>query len=100
MEYEFSAEIWLWNMEKGAWHFVTLPEGISSDIKDLVSGEQRRGFGSVKVRVSLDGIGWKTSIFPSAKDKAYIMPIKKDVLKATELSVGKTADIKLYVILD
>ena len=57
----------------------------------------RRGFGSVKVEVSLHDVTWRTSIFPS-KDGGYFLPIKVDVLRRTGVSAGDDVMISLELI--
>ena len=42
--------VWLWSGEGGRWHFVTVPEDQSDEIRAHALGS-RRGFGSVRVEV-------------------------------------------------
>src|SRR5215467_7211173 len=49
--FEFAGPLWPHAGPDG-WHFVTLPAGISADIKGLTAGP-RRGFGSVRVAVTV-----------------------------------------------
>ena len=69
------------------WHFVSLPAEISSDITDLAAGI-RRGFGSVRVAVTVGATSWRTSLFPNSKTGAYLLPVKKAVRVAERLDVG------------
>ena len=56
---------------------------------------KRRGFGSVKVDVSLGDSRWSTSTFP-LKDKAgWFLPIKKSVQRAEGLDEGDVLEIEL-----
>jgi hypothetical protein len=60
----FDAELWLWDARRtDTWVFVRLPASQSEEIRDLVGG-LRRGFGSVRVRVTIGSSTWVTSIFP------------------------------------
>jgi hypothetical protein len=94
---EFAAELWLWDARRDdTWVFVSLPEGASDDIRDLVGG-QVRGFGSVRVRVTIGATSWQTSIFPSA-DGPYVLPLKKAVRKSEKLDVGDTATLTVELI--
>ena len=61
---------------KGAWHFITLPEEDSEQIKFL-SSQERRGWGSVRVTASIGQTTWKTSVFPDTKAGAYLLPVNR-----------------------
>ncbi len=97
LEYSFSGEIWLWQSEKAtAWHFVTLPVELSEDIKAFTK-HLARGIRSVKVEVQIGETTWKTSLFPSKEQGAYILPIKKSVRAAENLSAGTIAEVHLRI---
>ena len=55
---------------------------------------KRRGFGSVKVTVTLGGSRWQTSLFPN-KDGSWFLPIKKPVRLAEGLEYGEEVEIEL-----
>lgn len=97
MKYEFSAELWLWEGQ-GAWHFVTLPKDISAEIKE-VFGKGQPGFGSVRVKATIKDYTWKTSIFPDNKSKAYLLPVKAEVRKKTNIQAGDMPKVSLKIIL-
>jgi hypothetical protein len=83
----FDAQLWEWDARRAdTWTFVSLPAEESEEIRDLTAGPQR-GFGSVRVRVTLGGSTWATSIFPS-KGGSYVLPIKRAVRKAEALDAG------------
>jgi len=97
MVVEFDAELWIWDARRGdSWTFVSLPAEESEEIRDLADGP-RRGFGSVRVRATVGGSTWKTSIFPSATG-AYVLPIKRAVRKAEGLDTGDTATVRVELI--
>lgn len=89
----FDAELWLWDGE-AAWHFLTLPADVSDDIEARTIG-QRRGFGSVRVRVTIGATTWTTSVFPDSKRKSYILPVKKEVRRSEGLSAGSPVTVTL-----
>jgi hypothetical protein len=91
--YEFDASPWLWEGE-AAWHFVTLPGEISDDIKARQVGG-RRGFGSVRVSVTVGATTWQTSVFPSKEIGAYILPLKKAVRVSESLTTNKAVHVAL-----
>ena len=93
---EFTAPLWLWQTEKGAWTFVTVPPEESDAVK--IFAPRKGGFGSVRVSVAIGGSHWKTSVFPSKERGGYILPIKKAVRTAEGLSDGDTAHITIEVL--
>lgn len=94
LEFSFTAPLWLWT-GKGAWHFITVPEDISHQIKSMT---ERRGFGSVRVTASIGGgHGWKTSVFPDSKSGCYFLPVKADIRKSSRIAVGDTVTVRLGV---
>lgn len=89
----FTAELWVWEARRlDSWTFVSLPVEASEEIRELTGG-QGRGFGSVRVRVTVGGSVWRTSIFPDSKRGAYVLPLKRAVRKAEALGPGDTAAV-------
>lgn len=89
----FDAELWVWDARRSdTWTFVSLPVEQSEDIRELAN-EPRRGFGSVRVRVTVGGSTWKTSIFPDGASGSYVLPIKRAVRNAEELDIGDVAAV-------
>ncbi|HET6294486.1 MAG TPA: DUF1905 domain-containing protein [Kribbella sp.] len=66
--FEFSAVLWV-QEGNAQWHFITLPGEISDDIRQL-TGSTQRGFGSVRVSVTVGSTTWQTSVFPDSKTGA------------------------------
>ena len=58
---------------------------------------KRRGFGSVKVNVTLGDSRWSTSVFPS-KDVGWFLPIKKAIQRAQGLDEGDVLEIELELL--
>lgn len=93
MEVVFDAELWSWDARRlDSWIFVSLPIEASDEIRDLTGG-QTRGFGSVRVRVTIGASAWTTSIFPDSKRGAYVLPLKRAVRKAESLDEGDTTTV-------
>ena len=78
-QYKIRANVWLYPRMTG-WHFVSIPQDISEDIKNHF-GDMKRGWGSLPVLVTIGKTSWKTSIFPDKKAGGYLLPIKSDVRK-------------------
>lgn len=95
---EFVAELWIWDARKGdSWTFVSLPVEASADIRELAGG-RRRGFGSLRVRVTLGGSSWATSIFPDGGRDAYVLPIKRAIRRAESLDAGDLATLTVELV--
>ncbi|MEV6429000.1 DUF1905 domain-containing protein [Nocardia sp. NPDC051463] len=95
--YSFTAEVWE-HSGQGSWHFVNLPESIADEIEERYS-HRAGGFGAVKVEVTIGGSRWSTSLFPDKSRATYVLPVKKPVRIAEQLSAGSEAHIELVVIL-
>jgi hypothetical protein len=94
----FDAELWLWDARRvESWIFVGLPVDASEEIRDLAVGS-RRGFGSLRVRVTVCGSTWATSIFRGSGGSNYVVPIKRAVGKAEALDVGDVATLTVELI--
>ncbi|MEI7511702.1 MAG: DUF1905 domain-containing protein [Candidatus Peregrinibacteria bacterium] len=94
---KFSAPLWLYNTEKSAWHFITVPQNISADLKAFF-GDFTKGFGSLPVLVTIGTTEWKTSIFPDKKSACYFLPIKAEVRKKENLLEGNTVEVRMKII--
>ena len=99
LSFSFSGECWLWQAEKAAWHFVTLPKAQSEEISFFNENVsvKKRGWGSVPVIAIIGGSEWKTSLFPQAKEGTYILPIKADVRNKEKILEGNTVEVTLKV---
>ena len=93
-----TAPIWLWSEGKGHWHFLTIPpdEAIEIRMESSASGI-RRGFGSVRVEATINGVAWRTSIFPQ-KSGGYILPIKADVRRRASIAAGDGVTVSLELL--
>ncbi len=94
--YGFTAPLWRWPGDS-AWHFVTLPEELSDEIDERTRDVQR-GFGSVRVQVTVGATTWATSLFPSTEQAAYVLPMKKPVRVAESLAEHEPVHIRLRLL--
>jgi hypothetical protein len=93
---EFEAELWVWEARRTeTWTFVSLPVEASEEIRELTAGAAR-GFGSVKVRASIGGSTWTTSIFPGGG--GYVLPVKKAVRRAEGVEPGDVMAVAVELI--
>jgi Domain of unknown function (DUF1905). len=95
---EFDAELWRWDARRGdSWVFVSLPVDASEEIREGYSGP-RRGFGSVRVRATIGGSTWTTSVFPDGARGCYVLPVKRAVRVAEGLDVGDVATVSVKLV--
>jgi hypothetical protein len=94
--FAFSAPLWQHPGADG-WHFVSVPAEISDDIADLTAST-RRGFGSVRVTVTVGSTSWQTSVFPDRKSGTYLLPMKKSVRTAEQLVAGAAVEAQLEIV--
>lgn len=97
--FRFTVPLWRWKAQDG-WFFVTVPEDVSTVVRERPRAP--RGFGSVRVRVRVDGPGpptvWDTSVFPDSASGCYVLPMKKKVRLAHDLDDGDPVEIELEVL--
>lgn len=93
---EFEAELWVWDARRAeTWTFVSLPADASEAISEQAG--PRRGFGSVRVRVTVGATTWQTSIFPD-RERGYVLPVKRAVRAAEGLDPGDTATVRVELV--
>lgn len=90
----FGAELFVWDAhQSSSWFFLALPQDVSDELR-LEAGEPR-GFGSVRVEVTVGGSTWSTSVFPSTELGVFVLPVKKAVRTAEDLQDGAQVDVRL-----
>jgi hypothetical protein len=89
--------LWLWNAEKGSWHFVTVPDSEAAEIRAL-SFAGGGGFGSVRVEALVGDIRWRTSLFPVKRTGEYLLPVKADVRRRAGISAGHQVTVVLELL--
>ncbi|GAA2725507.1 DUF1905 domain-containing protein [Cellulomonas aerilata] len=95
--YTFDADLWLWQARTDSWTFVSLPTDLADELLDR-AGPAVRGFGSVRVAVTIGATSWRTSLFPDATAGTYVLPVKKAVRTAEGLAAGDTAHVRLRLV--
>jgi len=94
------ATLWRWTGGNGgSWHFLIFTGDVAETLsatrlmRRLETG-QATGFGSIKVRATIGGTVWQTSVFPH-KGGTWILPVKASVRRAEELAEGDKVDCRL-----
>ena len=94
--YSFKSKVWLYEGPQASWHFITLSEEQSDEIR-VVNADRKKGWGSIPVKASIGKTTWRTSIFPYKKVSAYILPLKADVRKNEKIKEGSTVSVTLEI---
>ncbi len=98
MTFEFDAEVWVWQARRTeTWTFVSLPADAADEIAD-VADRYARGFGSLRVDVTIGQTRWRTSIFPDSGRATYVLPVKKAVRTAEGLEIGQNARVRVTLV--
>jgi len=86
----------LWTGENGSWHFLTVPEDQSGEIHAHCLA-MVRGFKSAKVEATINGVTWRTSVFP-VKSGGYFLPVKKEVRCSVGIAAGDEVTVELELL--
>ena len=90
----FTPELWRHD-GPAAWYFVTLPFDVADEIEET---SEHRGFGSVRVEVTIGATTWRTSVFPDTARRSYLLPVKRQVREAESLHEGGPVELTVEVV--
>jgi hypothetical protein len=91
-----TSPVWLWTGENGSWHFITVPEEESDEIRAHCFAVQR-GFRSARVSATVNSVTWRTSVFP-IKSGGYILPVKAEVWRKAKIAAGDEVTVALELL--
>jgi hypothetical protein len=83
--FDFTAKLWIHSEMPGAWYFVTLPLDAADEIRAF---NERRGFGSVRVRAAIGASTWDTSVFPDTATGSFLLPVKAAIRAQQNIDDG------------
>ena len=85
-----------WSGAAASWHFISIAADDSGEIRahSLVA---RGGFGSVKVEAAINGVRWRTSVFPQ-KAGGYLLPVKAAVRRDADIADGDPVTVELELL--
>ncbi len=93
--YKFQNTLWQHNGVSG-WHFVTLPQRLSTEIRELFQKEEQ-GWGRLPVMALIGDTTWATAIWFDTKNNRYLLPLKSEIRKKKNIQVGDTLFIRLKI---
>ncbi len=95
VKYAFSAPLWRYT-GAGGWHFVSLPENLSAEIRAMFKTEEE-GWGRLKATALIGEQEWKTAIWYDAKKHTYLLPIKAEVRRTQQLQLDAVVEAVVWI---
>jgi hypothetical protein len=95
IQYQFSAKMWQ-HSSPGGWHFVSLPEDISKEIRTHFQW-QEEGWGRMKATAQIGEHKWETAIWFDTKMNTHLLPIKADIRRKAKLVVDQEIELSVWV---
>lgn len=95
IEFVFTAIVWQ-HPSPGGWHFVSLPESTSTEIRTCLQW-QEEGWGRLKARAILGKTEWNTAIWFDTRHNTYLLPLKSVVRKTEKIVPGKEVYVTIWV---
>lgn len=98
----YVGKLWRWTGASGSgtWHFVTIDGAAGETLSGTALMRKLegagRGFGSLKVQVTIGETAFATSVFPSG-ERGWLLPVKAAVRKAEGLYEGEDVAVVLDV---
>jgi hypothetical protein len=86
----------LWTGDNGSWHFITVPEEQSDEVRAHCLASMR-GFKSARVEVTIKDVTWRTSVFPM-KSGGYFLPVKADARRKAGIAAGDEVTVTLVLL--
>lgn len=85
-----------WSGESATWHFISVPPEQADEFRahSLVN---RGGFGSVRVEAAINGVRWRTSVFPQ-KSGGYLLPVKAAVRRDADIAADDEVTVELELL--
>ena len=93
--FEFEATLWKADGNSG-WHFVSIPIALSQEIRHLFQKEEE-GWGRLPVMALIGDTSWDTAIWFDTKNNTYLLPIKSEIRKKENISVGTIEKITIKI---
>jgi hypothetical protein len=93
---EVAGRLCLWSGGNGSWHFFTVPEEQSAEIRAHCLMTMR-GFRSARVEATINDVTWRTSVFP-LKSGGYILPVKSQVRRQAGISAEDDIIVRIELI--
>lgn len=95
IKYEFKTEMWR-HSSPGGWYFVSLPKMMSKEIRENHKW-QEEGWGRMKALAQIAALKWETAIWFDTKKDTYILPIKAEIRKKSNLEINNKIEMSISI---
>lgn len=95
IKYEYATKMWK-DDSPGGWHFVSLPKILSKEIRENFKW-QEEGWGRMKTHAQIGELIWETAIWFDTKADTYILPIKSEIRKKTNLKNNQNIKMNIWI---
>ncbi len=95
IKYSFSEKVWQ-HSGLGGWYFVSLPENMSKEIREMLRPEEE-GWGRLKATVQTGKSEWKTAIWFDSKKNTYLLGLKAEIRKDENIDTGKIITVTVLL---
>ncbi|HET7575133.1 MAG TPA: DUF1905 domain-containing protein [Sphingomicrobium sp.] len=92
----FTGPLSIWTGENGTWHFLTVPEEQSDEIRAHCLAIMR-GFKSARIEATVGDVTWRTSVFPM-KSGGYFLPVKAEIRRKAGIAAGDEVTVRLKLL--
>ena len=80
----------------GGWYFVSLPRLISKEIRENLKW-QEEGWGRMRAHAKIGNFKWETAIWFDTKEETYLLPVKAEARKKTNLEIDKKIEMNIWI---
>ncbi|MEL0456642.1 DUF1905 domain-containing protein [Flavobacteriaceae bacterium SZ-1-7] len=95
IKYQYATKMWKHN-SPGGWYFVSLPKTLSKEIRHNLKW-QEEGWGRMKAFAQIGELTWETAIWFDTKMGTYILPIKSEIRKKTDIKINQKIDMNIWL---
>lgn len=93
LHYRFTSVLWKYP-GPSAWHFVSLPEQLTREIREAL-GSEERGWGRLPAQARIADSAWQTAIWYDSKRGHYLLPLKAGIRKRLHLAEGDEVTVEV-----
>ena len=95
IKYDITEKIWQHSSD-GGWHFVSLPQNISKEIRDSFRSLEE-GWGRLKVTAVIGNSEWKTAIWFDTKANTYLLPVKSSIREKEKIHTSEFVKVSIVL---
>ena len=77
---------------------MTMPQESTDQIRFVTGGQKTKGWGMIKVKVTIGSSTWRTTIWPDKASGSFLLPVKAAVRKAEKVSVGDRVEVNMTIL--